>query len=494
MDLTTSGTLLLALLIIFMLIFTTRNRKNRSYNLPPGPTPLPLIGNLLHIKKGETVKSFMQLAQKYGSVYTIYFGSRPVVILSGYQTVKEALIDQGEEFSGRGKVFAWDKVTKGYGLLFSNGERWKQLRRFTLMTLKNFGMGKRSIEERVQEEARFMLAELKKSKKSLIDPTNILLQTVANVICSVVFGNRFEYTDLQFLKLLNMFNEDLQILSSAWGQLNELFPEIMEYIPGPHHKLDKILNDLLQFVSEKVQENKETLDPTSPRDFIDCFLIKMEQDRQNPTSEFEMRNFLFTVLNLFFAGTETMSTTLRHGLLILVTYPEIQAKVHEEIDRVIGQNRCPVIEDRIKMPYTDAVLHEIQRFSDIVPMNIPHSVTKDTQFHGYTIPKGTKVYPLLTTVLHDPTQFATPDRFNPGHFLDDKGCFKKNEAFLPFSTGKRICPAEGLARMEIFLFLTNILQKFTVTSPTHFTDADIVPKMTGMFNLPIPYQISFEPR
>ncbi|KAM4695597.1 cytochrome P450 2F2-like [Rhinophrynus dorsalis] len=440
------------------------------------------------------VKSLIQLAQKYGSVYTIYLGSRPVVILSGYQTVKEALIDQGEEFSGRGIVHGWELDNKSYGIVIGNGEAWKQLRRFTLTTLRNFGMGKRSIEERIKEEAQFMLEELRKHKQSPINPTNILLQAVSNVICSVVFGNRFDYTDLQFLKLLQMFNEDFKILSSSWGQMNQLFPQIMKYIPGPHRKLDKINDDLMQFASEKVQENKETMDPTSPRHFIDCFLIKLEQVGQNSVPGFDMINFLATVIDLFTAGTETVSTTLRHGLLILVIHPEIQAKVHEEIDSVIGQNRCPVIEDRSQMPYTDAVIHEIQRFSDIVPMDLPHSVTKDTQFHGYTIPKGTDVFPLLTTVLHDPTQFATPDRFNPGHFLDDKGCFKKNDAFVPFSAGKRICAGEGLARMELFLFFTNILQNFTVTSPTHFTDDDIKPKMTGLFNLPIPYKISFEPR
>ncbi|KAG8448794.1 hypothetical protein GDO86_015748 [Hymenochirus boettgeri] len=494
MDITGLGTLVLLLLISCMAIYSTWRTMYRKRNLPPGPMPLPLIGNLLQIKRGEMVKSIIKVGNHYGPVYTLYFGSRPVIILSGYQAVKEALIDKGEEFSGRGRMVTVDKIFDGFGVVFSNGDRWKQLRRFSLMTLRNFGMGKRSIEERIQEEAQCLQVELSKYKETPTDPRNILVQAVSNVICSVVFGNRFEYEDLKFLQLLTLFNETFQLMSSTWGQLQEIIPFIMNCIPGPHQKINPIIKRLLEFVSERVKRNKETIDLSSPRDYIDCFIIKMQQENQNPMSEFHMKNLLLTVLNLFFAGTETVSSTLRHGILILLKYPHIQENLHKEIDLVVGRNRGPNIEDRSKMPYMDAVIHEIQRFSDIIPMNVPHSVIKDTTFRGYNIPKGTDVYPLLCSVLRDPTQFTTPDKFNPGHFLDNSGCFKKSDAFLPFSTGKRICLGEGLARMELFLFFTTILQNFTLCSKTQFTESDIAPKMTGFVNVPIPYQVSFVPR
>ncbi|KAM4696322.1 cytochrome P450 2G1-like [Rhinophrynus dorsalis] len=491
MDLTAFGALFLALLV--MLIYLAWDKMYKRRNLPPGPTPLPVIGNLLQIKKGELVKSLMQLSKKHGTVYTLYFGSRPVVILCGYQAVKEALVDQGDEFSARGRLPSVDRVFQGHGISFSNGERWKNLRRFTVLTLRNFGMGKRSIEDRIQEEIYCLMEELRKQKQAPINPTNILLQSVSNVICSVIFGSRFEYENLEFLKLLQTFNEIFEKMTSTWGQLQDMIPAIMNYVPGPHQKIDDLLKKLLHFVSKRIQMNQESMDHSSPRDFIDSFFIKMTQENQNPESGFDSRNLLMTVLQLFFAGTETVSATLGHGFLILVNHPEVLAKVHEEIDRVIGQNRCPNLEDRMNMPYTDAVIHEIQRFSDVLPMSVPHTVFEDTTFRGYTIPKGTDVYPLLCSVLRDPTQFATPDRFNPGHFLDDKGRFKRHDAFVPFSTGKRMCAGESLARMELFLFLTNILQNFTLMSQKHFTDEDIMPKLTGFSNLPIPYEISFVP-
>ncbi|CAI9599081.1 unnamed protein product [Staurois parvus] len=175
-------------------------------------------------------------------------------------------------------------------------------------------------------------------------------------------------------------------------------------------------------------------------------------------------------------------------------YPEIQAKLHDEIDRVIGRERVPKFDDRFHMPFMQAVLSEVHRFGDVIPLNLPHMMTKDTEFRGYVIPKGTEIYPLLCTVHRDPTQFTMPYQFNPNHFLDESGMFRKNDAAMPFSAGKRICPGESLARMELFIFLTTILQKFMLTSQTEFTEPDIAPRMTGFLNAPLHYEVSFIPR
>ncbi|NP_001085249.1 uncharacterized protein LOC432347 [Xenopus laevis] len=494
MDTAWLWTLLLTLLISCMLIYSTWTKMYRNSNLPPGPTPIPLFGNVLQIKRGEMVKSLLELRKIYGPVYTLYFGPSPVIILCDYQSIKEALNDQAEEFSGRGKIPSWDQYFQGYGEAFTNGEEWKQLRRFSLTTLRNFGMGKKGIEERIQEEAQFLVEEIKSYKEKSFDPAKLLVQCVSNVICSVVFGKRYEYSNKDFHELLYMFQAVFEDTSSSWGQLMTMLPIIMKHIPGPHRRVLHELNRVNDFILQRVNENEKTLDPKSPRNFIDSFLIQMQQEKENPMTKFHRKNLICTIMNLFFAGTETVSTTLRHGFLILLIHPEIEVKLHEEIDRVIGQGRCPTMEDKSKMPYTDAVIHEIQRVSDVIPMSLPHSVMKDTQLRGYTIPKGTDVYPMICTALRDPKQFATPNKFNPQHFLDDKGNFKTSNAFMPFSTGKRICLGEGLARMELFLFLTNILQNFKLHSEKQFTEDDIAPKMQGFANYPLFYEFSLIPR
>ncbi|XP_069489448.1 cytochrome P450 2A13-like [Ambystoma mexicanum] len=147
--------------LLFWYFWRTYDERSR---LPPGPSPLPLIGNLHQISTGDMVNSLKALSLKYGPVFTLHLGMRQVVVLWGYDAVKEALVDQGEEFSGRGDMPTYQSVIKDYGQSFSNGERWKEMRRLTLMTLRNFGMGKRGIEERVQEEAYHLIDALKKTK------------------------------------------------------------------------------------------------------------------------------------------------------------------------------------------------------------------------------------------------------------------------------------------------------------------------------------------
>uniref|UniRef100_A0A670IPL3 Cytochrome P450 2A13-like n=1 Tax=Podarcis muralis TaxID=64176 RepID=A0A670IPL3_PODMU len=489
MDLLGAATLFLVICLFCLTVLSTWRQMHRKSQMPPGPTPLPFIGNLLQVNTSDMYRSFMKIHEKYGPVYTIHLGPRRVVVLCGYDAVKEALVNQAEEFSGRGEQSAFDWIFRGYGVAFSNGERAKQLRRFSIMTLRNFGMGKRSVEERILEEAHFLLESLRETKSAPFDPTYVLSRSVSNVISSIAFGNRFEYEDKEFLFLLSTSLEVFQFTATSWGQLYDMFSGIMQHLPGPQDKTFKKLLGLKEFIKRKIKENKETLDPNNPRDFIDCFLVKMQQEKENPNSEFFLENLVCTTANLFFGGTETVSTTLRYGFLLLLKYPEVEENVHKEIEHVIGRNRSPNMNDRPLMPYTDAVIHEIQRFSDIIPMGVSRRVTRDTQFRGYTIPKGTEVFPMLGSVLRDPRHFARPDVFDPQHFLDENGQFKKNEAFMPFSIGKRYCFGEHLARMQLFLFFTSILQNFHIKSPVPPEKIDISPMLIGFATLPRFYEM-----
>uniref|UniRef100_A0A8C3T0K0 unspecific monooxygenase n=1 Tax=Chelydra serpentina TaxID=8475 RepID=A0A8C3T0K0_CHESE len=488
-------TIFLVICVSCLLFLSAWRKMSGNGKLPPGPIAFPIIGNALQLNMKNLPQSIHEVrGAKYGPVFTIYLGSQRVVVLYGQDEVKEALIDQGDEFSGRGKLALADKLSKGAGIIFSNGERWKQLRRFALTTLRNFGMGKKSVEERIQEEARFLVERLRNTNKRPFDPTIPLAHAVSNIICSIIFGDRFDYEDQKFLTLIKLIEENNELLRSVLGQLYNFFPTLMDYIPGPHQEVIKNSEELRIFVLERVKMHKESLDLSCPRDFIDAFLIKMEQEQQNGQSEFNTENLVRSTLDLFFAGTGTTSTTLRHGLLILLKYPDIEEKVHEEIDRVVGRSRSPCMADRSQMPYTDAVIHEIQRFVNLVPMSVPHAVTRDTHFRQYVIPKGTTVFPALQSVLHDSREFPKPEQFNPGHFLDENGAFKKSDFFMPFSAGKRICVGEGLARMEIFLILTMILQNFTLKSLVDPRDIDIAPQPSVVVNVPKPYQLCVSPR
>ncbi|XP_040600828.1 cytochrome P450 2C29-like [Mesocricetus auratus] len=483
----------LVLSLSFLLLLSLWRQSSGRGKLPPGPTPLPFIGNFLQIDMKNIQQSFTKFSKVYGPVFTVYFGQKPTVVLHGYEAVKEALIDHGEEFSGRGKLPALDKVFNGFGIIFNNGNTWKDLRRFSLTTLRNLGMGKRSIEDHIQGEAQCLVEELRKTNDSPCDPTFILACAACNVICSIVFQNRFDYKDKDFLNLLKKMDENTKILSSPWIQVCNTFPALLDYCPGSHNIFYKNHTCVESYFLEIIKEHEESLDVTNPRDLIDYYLIKGRQENCKQELKYTLQNLLVVLSDLFGAGTETTSTTLRYALLLLLKHPHVAAKVQEEIYHVVGRDRSPCMQDRRHMPYTNATIHEVQRFIDIVPNSIPHAVTCDVKFRNYLIPKGTTVIASLSSVLHDSKEFPNPEMFDPGHFLDGNGNFKKSDYFMPFSAGKRICAGEGLAQMELFLFLTTILQKFKLKSLVPPKDINITPVARGLVTVPPPFQLCFIP-
>uniref|UniRef100_UPI00398E3665 cytochrome P450 2C3-like n=1 Tax=Pristiophorus japonicus TaxID=55135 RepID=UPI00398E3665 len=481
-------TLLLVLLSILLVVWSLKSKRPQKGRLPPGPPALPIIGNLFQLDLKAPHKSLIKLSEQYGPIFTFWFSGYPAVVMCGFEIVKEALIERGHDFSGRYLFPILKKISNGYGIAFSSGERWKQLRRFSLSTLRNFGMGKKCIEERIQEEAQFLVTAIRNKKGSPFTPDFLVRCAASNIICSIVFGDRFEYDDKKFHTLLELIAENIKILSSPWVQMYNNFPKIMDFMPGPHKKIIQNIADLNIFLNERIRSHKESLQKDLARDYIDSFLIKMDEEKHKPDSEFIHENLLISVLNLFLAGTETSSTTLRWAIQILAKYPQIQEKIHREIDEVIGSCRRPAIEDRVKLPYTDAVIHEVQRYIDLAPMNLPHMATSDIEFRGYLIPKGTFVVPVLSSVLKADSQWETPDSFNPNHFLDENGCFKKSESFMAFSAGKRACLGESLARMELFLFLTTLLQNFVFNPVIDRKDIDTTAVMSGILVVPHVYK------
>ncbi|KAG5272012.1 hypothetical protein AALO_G00160670 [Alosa alosa] len=219
-----SSMLLLAGLVMLLLLLAWRRRGARGLPLPPGPTGLPLLGNLPQVDKRAPFKTFMKWSKQYGPVMTVNLGPVRIVTLSGYQAVKEALVDQADDFTGRAPIPLLNRVVNGYGLAISNGERWRQLRRFTLSTLRDFGMGRKKMDQWIQEESQHLLESLRQTKLVPFDPTFFLSRAVSNVICALVFGQRFSYDDTNFLRLLEIISDSVRFGSTPWGQLYNIFP------------------------------------------------------------------------------------------------------------------------------------------------------------------------------------------------------------------------------------------------------------------------------
>ncbi|XP_019114673.1 cytochrome P450 2K1-like isoform X1 [Larimichthys crocea] len=490
-----SVSLLGALVVLLLIYFITSSSfsSQRDGKDPPGPRPLPILGNLLQLDLKRPYKTLLELSKKYGSVFTVYFGHKKVVVLAGYKTVKAALVNHAEEFGDRDPLHFLDEVTKGHGVLWSNGDSWKEMRRFALTNLRDFGMGKKACEDKIIEECERLIEVFTKFKGKAFDNSRPVNYAVSNIICSIVYGSRFEYDDPEFTSLVDRTNRNIQLAGSPLVQIFNLFPWIGKWFQD-RRELDNSVAANRQQNSQLFSRLKETLNPQMCRGFVDSFLVRKQTLEESGTnSYYNNQNLMATVLNLFAAGTDTTATTLRWGLLLMSKYPKIQDQVQEEVNRVIGSRQVQV-EDRKNLPFTDAVIHETQRLANIVPMALPHRTSQDVTFQGHFIKKGTTVYPLLTSVLYDETEWESPRTFNPAHFLDKDGKFVKRDAFMPFSAGRRICLGESLAKMELFIFFTTLLQHFRFSPPPGVSedDLDLTPSV-GLTLNPTPHKLCAVP-
>ncbi|XP_068136099.1 cytochrome P450 2K6-like [Hyperolius riggenbachi] len=475
--------ILLSIVVILFLAYVYSSQKTDKYkNFPPGPRPLPIIGNVHQIDMNKPHKTFIELSKTYGTVFGVHIGPERTVVLCGLETVKDALINHAEEFSDRPRMPVMEKNIGNNGLVFSSGENWKVMRRFALSSLRDYGMGKRSIEDKITEEAECLMQIFRSYGGKPFDNRTILTTAAANIIVAILLSRRFEYDDPTLKKCIAIVNENSRLMGSPIVRLYNAYPSLIGLLPGAHKTIPKNIVQMQSFLKQTFTKQRQELDVNDQRNLIDSYLAKQQEGKPESTQYFHDDNLIVLVSNLFGAGMETTATTLRWGLLLMMKYPDIQKKVQHEIERVLGKAR-PQLEHRKEMPYTDAVIHEIQRYGDITPTNVPHATSQDVTFRGYFIPKGTVVFPLLSYSLRDKAYFEKPYEFYPEHFLDAKGNFKKNDSFIPFSIGKRSCVGEILAKMELFLFFTTLLQNFTFQAPPGVV-LDLTP-ITGIYQLPI---------
>ncbi|XP_060244957.1 cytochrome P450 2D26-like isoform X2 [Meriones unguiculatus] len=427
---------------IFLFLLDLMHRpKFWTSRYPPGPMPLPVLGNLLQLDLENMPYTMSKLRQRYGDVFSLQLAWKPMVVINGLKAVREVLVTCGEDTSDRPLLPIYNHL--GYG---------------------------------------------PKSKEHHFNPSTLLSKAVSNVIASLVYARRYDYED-------PFFNWMLKTLKESFGEDTGFIAKVLNAfswllrIPGLPQKVLPKVTSFIASLDTMLIKHKKTWDPAQPpRDLTDAFLTEMEKAKGNPESSFNERNLRMVVAILFMAGIVTTSTTLSWALLLMILHPDVQRRVQKEIDEVIGQARHPEMADQAHMPYTNAVVHEVQRFADIVPMNVAHMTSRDIEFQGFRIPKGTTLIPNLSSVLKDETVWEKPLQFHPEHFLDAQGHFVKHEAFMPFSAGRRVCLGEPLARMELFLFFTCLLQRFSFSVP----EGQPQPSDYGIFTLPVtpkPYQL-----
>ncbi|XP_030353601.1 cytochrome P450 1A5-like isoform X1 [Strigops habroptila] len=458
--------------LVFLLIQSLRQHVPKGLRSPPGPRGFPILGSMLELRKDPHVV-LARLSRQYGDVMEVRIGTRPVLVLSGLDTIKQALVKQGEDFMGRPDLYSFRYVTDGQSLTFSSdsGEMWKARRRLAQNALKTFSITPSPtassiclLEEHVSREAEYLVTkflQLMKEEKSF-DPYRYLVMSVANVICAMCFGKRYDHNDQELLNIVNNTEQFDNVAAS--GNPADFIP-VLQYLPSRAMKLFVDFNkSFVHFVQKFVKEHYETYDKNNIRDITDS-LIEQCLDKKveaNPATQIPKEKIVNLVNDLFGAGFDTVTTALSWSLMYLVIYPDIQKRIQKELDQTIGQERRPRLSDQGTLPYTEAFILEVFRHSSFIPFTIPHSTTRDTVLNGYYIPKDRCVFINQWQVNHDEKLWKDPLTFNPERFLTAEGTeVNKVEGakVLIFGVGKRSCAGETIGRWQVFLFLTTLLQQ-----------------------------------
>ena len=461
-------------------------KKKHQPKLPPGPIGVPIIGYLPFLGSQPQVELY-ELRKDYGDIFTIKMGSFKVVVLNGRELIKEALITNGGAFDTRPGFFSFSIMTQKLAFGLYN-ERWKVFKKIVVNRFNAFMNDKMySIDALIAEESANFIDDIIKHDEKPFDPKMDLYVTFCSVIYQIVYGRGTNVRDDEdFLEHLVKLKDIIDFATS--GNPVEVMPWIAKIFPSSVKPLLNSLEHMTSLRNKKQKEHIESFYRENIRDLTDS-LIELKDET------LEMKNVglsfaqLATVLEeIIPAAFDTTATSMRWTILCLIKFPSVQEKLHDEIDKVIG-DRPPSISDRSNMPYTEAVIHETLRFKTPIPLSLPHAAVKDAVLCGYDIPKDTVILVNLHSLTRDQTIWTDPDAFHPEHFLNADGILDKEKVSLiaPFSLGKRKCIGEHLARQNLFITLVSLIQRFQLL-PVDGEKYDLV-GVNGLTDCPKPYKI-----
>ncbi|KAK2841901.1 hypothetical protein Q5P01_012101 [Channa striata] len=448
--------------LLILLLF----QSHRAKNYPPGPRPIPILGNLLLLNLENPVADLQRLAKRYGNVYTLFMGPRPMVVISGVQAIKEALVNKAADFSGRpqGLMMNHALQVKAPGVVLADyGSAWKEQRRFGLMALRNFGLGKQVMEHRILGEIHRITQLLEQSVGKSTDLHQLFHKAASNIICQVLFARQFDYDD-EFMEFFTLyFSETSKMLQGFWGTIYDSVP-MLRCLPLPFQRVFDLFKMARERYSVVLAESKVSRVPGKPRHFIDCYLDELDK-RGADGSSFTEDQLCAFMLELHFGGTDTTANTVLTGLLYLMNYPHVQERCQQEIDKVLDGRMKPVLKTETRCPMC--------RLSFM-------------RSRGWLTPSLS----VFSTAPPETQSFwDTPYQREP---LSSLTC-PQYYAFMPFSTGPRICLGESLARMELFLILVTLLRKFTFVWPEDAGEPDFTP-IFGLTQTPKPYRVKIQLR
>ncbi|XP_039261731.2 cytochrome P450 2B1-like [Styela clava] len=480
---------------IFALSLYFYYSRTHKKNYPPGPKGLPVLGCVTQLGEHPS-NTLTALSKKYGNVFSIQIGMNNYVILNDYESIHEALLKKNDDFSGRPDVLLLRQMGQGHGIIFrDHGPEWKSQKKFAVACLRELGVGKKRLEDLILAEVNYLAEDIESRGRKAFNSQKLFVKATGNIVCELLLGSRMPYNNETYCRLVDCLDTTFFKKTTTPSVLALIVAPIVRFLPGFRDVYGSFCKDLdktFEILHELLENHKNNFDDADIRDFVDTFLNQMKS-KSNKDPVFKELQIFQLMRELFVAGSVNISVMLRWSILCFANHPEHQEKIKREVDEVIGEG-VPSMKHREDMPYTCAFLQEILRHRTLVPLSMPHKTTNDTSFGGYEIPKDTPVLTNLWAVQHDPEHFADPEEFRPDRFLDEDGKFVQDSHVIPFSFGPRYCMGDQMAKIELFLFLTSIVQRFNVIAGSKHHLPSLNDGVFGVVYVPPDFEVRFESR
>ncbi|CAL8121426.1 unnamed protein product [Orchesella dallaii] len=491
------SSVLTAILVVILILLLQENFKGRDKQLAPGPFRFPVVGNLLQItwiNSKEPYLAFTKLSRRYGDIMSIQLGSVYAVVFNSFEMIEESLTKP--EFSDRffNGWLSERTFQKQLGIVFSKYPfPWQQLRRFSLRTLRDFGFGKKSrMHSIIHAELDDVVGDIKKRIKKdngIITFDGYFTISTLNLVWSMMVGTRYEHSDPKLIRLTKVA-KDFFASSNTANNILLAYPEWRNWFPNWTGMTVQrnCYHETNHFFQGIIDERKRLgVYKTMPENLIDEFLYEIEsqstQDGADNETVFTEEQLIGLMSDFFLAGTETSSNTLAWCMLYLLTNPQVQKKLQNEIDAVIPLGSFLTSEHEPLLHYTKATLAETHRMASVFPLMVPRAALEDTYCGEFFVPKGTYIMANIYNVHHDKCYWKDPEIFRPERFIDDNGQFIGDPRLKPFGFGRRVCLGEPLASMSLLHYLTVLMQNFTFNAVSNEPIPSVNP-VVGITNAP----------
>ncbi|THV01069.1 cytochrome P450 [Dendrothele bispora CBS 962.96] len=487
-------------LLLVLLLFKLAKIGRRGPTLPPGPPTVPLLGNLNIFPKDFAFFKLTEWAREYGDLYSLKLGPETAVVVTSMKAIKELMDQQSGLTCDRPKHYMSDVMYKQlYAASMRYNENWRLLRKSMHSILTPNG----AVEHQPIQaaESTQLIYDLLHSPDDLFTH---LRRYSTSVITSIVFGKRFPQYDCPEVEAIFKSVDASAVIfePGAHPPVDQL--PFLNYIPERWaswkrkakwgNRLARRINfHLLGLCEERIQRGEEN----------GCFLEGVIENQEKYGLTRKMIGYLGGVL--LDGGAHTTSAFLQSMILCLIAFPEAQKRAHEELDRVIGEDRALRLEDFDNLPYCQALINETHRFRPVAPHGVPHAVLKEARYRDYVLPQGTVIFVNAWGIYHDPDVYEDPEIFNPGRYLQnefgtkpgvDVSYFRNN---IIFGSGRRMCPGMHVANTSLALNVMNLLWAFEFSPAVDpktgkLLPVDIFNYEKGPFYAPAPFSCTIKPR